>query len=76
MHSDPTAGHFYKEATIEKTKKRYYWPSMYLDIIQGNKYIAVAMNYLTKWSEAKAIQRTDAESIADVTNDYLESQIK
>ncbi|KAG9289695.1 hypothetical protein G9A89_014430 [Geosiphon pyriformis] len=33
MHSDPTAGHFYKEATMEKTRKRYYWPSMYPDII-------------------------------------------
>ncbi|KAG9301407.1 hypothetical protein G9A89_018079 [Geosiphon pyriformis] len=34
MHSDPTAGHFHKEATIKRTRKRYYWPSMYPDIIQ------------------------------------------
>ncbi|KAG9286409.1 hypothetical protein G9A89_014575 [Geosiphon pyriformis] len=33
MYSDPTVGYFYKKATIEKTRKRYYWPSMYPDII-------------------------------------------
>ncbi|KAG9297762.1 hypothetical protein G9A89_011277 [Geosiphon pyriformis] len=33
MHSDPTAGHFHKKATMKKTRKRYYWPSMYPDII-------------------------------------------
>ncbi|KAG9295665.1 hypothetical protein G9A89_002983, partial [Geosiphon pyriformis] len=31
---------------------------------KGNKYIAVAIDYLTKWPEAKAIQRMDAESVA------------
>ncbi|KAG9287498.1 hypothetical protein G9A89_023870 [Geosiphon pyriformis] len=34
MHSNPTAGHFHKEATMKRTRKRYYWPSMYPDIIQ------------------------------------------
>ncbi|KAG9286441.1 hypothetical protein G9A89_014607 [Geosiphon pyriformis] len=34
MHSNPTAGHFHKEATMERTRKRYYWPSMYPNIIQ------------------------------------------
>ncbi|KAG9290614.1 hypothetical protein G9A89_011577 [Geosiphon pyriformis] len=33
MYSDSTAEHFHKKATIERTKKRYYWPSMYPDII-------------------------------------------
>ncbi|KAG9288269.1 hypothetical protein G9A89_021300 [Geosiphon pyriformis] len=58
MHSNPIAEHFHKEATIEKIKKRYYWPSI------SNKYIAVVMNYLTKWPEAKAIQKANTESIA------------
>ncbi|KAG9295915.1 hypothetical protein G9A89_006654 [Geosiphon pyriformis] len=34
MHSNPTARHFHKEAIIERTRKKYYWPSMYPDIIQ------------------------------------------
>ncbi|KAG9307523.1 hypothetical protein G9A89_003846 [Geosiphon pyriformis] len=34
MYSNPTAEHFYKEATMERTRKKYYWPSIYLDIIQ------------------------------------------
>ncbi|KAG9289622.1 hypothetical protein G9A89_014357 [Geosiphon pyriformis] len=29
---------------------------------RGNRYIAVVMDYLTKWPKAKAIQRVDAES--------------
>ncbi|KAG9294191.1 hypothetical protein G9A89_021550 [Geosiphon pyriformis] len=33
MHSDLTAEHFHKEATMKRTRKRYYWPSMYPDII-------------------------------------------
>ncbi|KAG9293992.1 hypothetical protein G9A89_019330 [Geosiphon pyriformis] len=31
--------------------------------IQENHYIAVAVNYLTKWPEAKVIQRADAKSV-------------
>ncbi|KAG9287833.1 hypothetical protein G9A89_017428 [Geosiphon pyriformis] len=34
MHSDPTAEYFYKKTTMERTRKRYYWPSMYPNIIQ------------------------------------------
>ncbi|KAG9291682.1 hypothetical protein G9A89_022101 [Geosiphon pyriformis] len=34
---------------------------------RGNRYIAVAMDYLIKWPEAKAIQRADAESVAKFT---------
>ncbi|KAG9290034.1 hypothetical protein G9A89_010340 [Geosiphon pyriformis] len=29
---------------------------------RGNRYIAVVMDYLTKWPEAKTIQRANAES--------------
>ena len=31
----------------------------------GNRYIAVAIEYLTKWPEARAIKRADAKSVAD-----------
>ncbi|KAG9301276.1 hypothetical protein G9A89_012659 [Geosiphon pyriformis] len=34
MHSDLTAEHFHKEAIMERIRKRYYWPSIYPDIIQ------------------------------------------
>ncbi|KAG9306179.1 hypothetical protein G9A89_016083 [Geosiphon pyriformis] len=40
MHSNSTTEHFHKEATIEKTRKKYYWPSMYPDIIQ---YVQIVM---------------------------------
>ncbi|KAG9306730.1 hypothetical protein G9A89_004439 [Geosiphon pyriformis] len=33
MYLNPTAGHFHKEATMERTRKKYYWPLMYPDII-------------------------------------------
>ncbi|KAG9298451.1 hypothetical protein G9A89_000020 [Geosiphon pyriformis] len=38
---------------------------------RGNRYIAVAMDYLTKWPEAKAIQRADAESVAEFIHQDL-----
>ena len=32
MHSIPNAGHFGIRATIEKTRQRYFWPTMGEDI--------------------------------------------
>ncbi|KAG9286977.1 hypothetical protein G9A89_001215 [Geosiphon pyriformis] len=32
---------------------------------QGNCYIAVAVDYLTKWSKARAIQKADAKLVAN-----------
>ncbi|KAG9288842.1 hypothetical protein G9A89_002843 [Geosiphon pyriformis] len=39
MHSDPTAEHFHKEATMKKTRKKYYWPSMYLELFNMYKIV-------------------------------------
>jgi hypothetical protein len=32
MHSVPNAGHFGIKATIDKTRQRYFWPTMGIDI--------------------------------------------
>ncbi|GES85289.1 KRAB-A domain-containing protein [Rhizophagus clarus] len=69
LHKDMTGAHLGVETTYNKIKERYYWPKMYNDIkiyIEScdNCQRRVAMDYFTKWPEARAIPNAKAETVA------------
>ncbi|GJU94443.1 reverse transcriptase domain-containing protein [Tanacetum coccineum] len=76
-HSGPSGGHHGISTTAQKVYEAgFYWPNIFCDAIKlvidfmgpfpssnGNKYILVAIDYVSKWVEAQALPTSDARNM-------------
>nr|GFA05670.1 reverse transcriptase domain-containing protein [Tanacetum cinerariifolium] len=82
-HSGPTGGHYGANYTAKKVfDSEFYLSLRNFDVLgidfmgpfpssKGNKYILVAVDYLSKWVEAKALHTNDARVVVKILKSYI-----